>query len=164
MKARKLLPDLLLLLSLFGTHGEVTQAVAKDLGSIATNEDSRTSWPDWAGNWWSSLWGSTDGSDFMREAKPPVRQEIVDEIKAKTSKWKAKDPAKNPMRKVPGHLVQSTLGNLGRDQHDGAIYRIDFARFITEPMKLLHKALALSEDVLDQLSGTANSVFSHESA
>jgi len=118
MKASKLLPDLLLLLILFSTLEEVSQAMARDLDGTITKEDSWTSWSYWTRNW-GSLWESANDHS-KREAKHPVRQEIVDEIKARTTMWKPLDPAKNPMRKVPKHLVRSTLGLLGKDEYDAS--------------------------------------------
>jgi hypothetical protein len=40
----------------------------------------------------------------------PVRQQLVDQILAKTRAWKPMDPKVNPMSKIPSHLVKSSLG------------------------------------------------------
>jgi hypothetical protein len=42
----------------------------------------------------------------------PVRQEIVDEILSKTSKWKPRQVNKNHFVKVPAKKMHHTLGSL----------------------------------------------------
>jgi len=47
------------------------------------------------------------------EGKHPVRDEIVSEIRQKTSKWTPMDPKANPLSRIPAHRVKASLGLLG---------------------------------------------------
>ena len=47
------------------------------------------------------------------EVKHPVRQEMVDAIKAKTSSWKPMEVNDNHLRHVPADRIRLRFGNLG---------------------------------------------------
>ena len=44
----------------------------------------------------------------------PVRQELVDEIKQKTTKWTPKEAHRNPLKDIPAHQLKSRLGTLDK--------------------------------------------------
>ena len=67
------------------------------------------------------------------------------------------------MRKVPTHLVRSSLGLLGRDEPDN-YPKVDYARLVAEPVKLFHKALALSEDAVEEVEAALLDAFSKKSS
>lgn len=62
----------------------------------------------------------------------PVRQEIVDQISERTTKWKAKDPSLNVMSKVPIENIKGSLGSLGMKHEEFSL-----ASLIIEPIKAL---------------------------
>ena len=45
----------------------------------------------------------------------PVRQEIVDDIKLKTTSWKPREVHENHLRHVPQDQLGSLMGSLGND-------------------------------------------------
>jgi hypothetical protein len=52
------------------------------------------------------------GSAYAHMSQHPVRQDIVDEIKAKTTKWKPREVTQNHFSNVPLKQMLNTLGSL----------------------------------------------------
>lgn len=112
-------------------------------------------------------------ADAAALEKHPVRQELVDEIKARTKRWEPMEVAENPMAKIPRHLVKQSLGSLGMDEDRHAIQSIlgklgsvagdeaateadqrprpliDYSKLITAPVKFVRgilEALGLQKE------------------
>jgi len=49
------------------------------------------------------------------------------------------DPEKNPMRKIPEHLVKSTLGMLGKDEYEGV--GNELTQFFKKPFEIISNAV-----------------------
>lgn len=52
---------------------------------------------------------------ILDTGKHPVRQEIVDQIKARTDSWTPQEVDDNHLKEVPAHKLQSKLGFIGYD-------------------------------------------------
>ena len=55
------------------------------------------------------------GSALAQLQQHPVRQEVVDAIKAKTTKWKPREVHENHFRHISVEQMQHTLGSLEED-------------------------------------------------
>lgn len=75
----------------------------------------------------------------------PVREELVQEIKAKTSKWTPMEVKENHFRNVPAGEIQNTLGSL--DASNGKLTKFD---------KDEKKELTNSEAFMDTFNGILN--------
>ncbi len=64
-----------------------------------------------------ALFGMIKGNAPHTLKQHPVREEIVNEIKAKATRWTPKELEENYFRDVPIHRLQSKLGFIGYDQH-----------------------------------------------
>ena len=67
----------------------------------------------------SLLWSSSLAKEHTLK-RHPVRQEIVDEILAKTTSWKPRQVSENHFSQVPTKKIHHTLGSLdaGVNSHD----------------------------------------------
>jgi cathepsin B len=60
----------------------------------------------------------------LADNKHPVRQEIVNDIKKKTSKWIPKEVHENQFTEIPYEMLTSKLGFLGIEQQNSFVSKV----------------------------------------
>ena len=53
------------------------------------------------------------------QARHPVSQEVVDEIKAKATTWEPMEVHENPLSRLTYHEIQNLLGSFPEDEYEG---------------------------------------------